>query len=358
MMGRGRRIAALLLWGLLLLPLSATAQRPDRLKKEVEQLIAHAHAGRCAVSIVHIHSGERTEVNASEAFPLASVFKVPVMVELARQIQQKQSALQLTTLLTLQASDKCIGSGSLQRKPVGSQVRLQQLIEWMEQRSDNTATDMIFRRIGLDSVDRWMKGIGCSSSQIFLTNRAAWLISLAHSSDFKGLKPHQIAARWNKLDHAERMAAALRCEKENVGLSLSEFQRLEDTSARVNSPEENVVVATAVDNKASAHDLGQVLEKLYQGELLDEHWTEFCLDVLSRQTFNTRIPRYLPKEVTVYHKTGTIAGVVNDIGVIELGPKSGLVVVVLVEQVAEGHEGRAEQLIADISRAAYKAYTR
>jgi beta-lactamase class A len=343
---------------LLLLAGSAWGQRADKLKKQIQQIIGRSEVGICAVSIVHTRSQERVEIQADQPFPLASVFKVPVMIELARQIQTQQSPLKLSTKLTVQASDKCIGSGSLQHKPAGTPVSLQQLVEWMETRSDNTATDMIFRRIGLASVDRWMQGIGCSSSQIFLTNRAAWLISLAKSSDFKGLKPRQIAAKWEKLDPPARVAAALRAEQENITLSLRDFQRLEDLSASQNTPSENVLVATAVDNKASARDLATVLEKLYLGQLLDSQWTDFCLGVLGRQTFNTRIPRHLPKEVTVYHKTGTIAGVVNDIGVIELGPDSGLVVVVLVQQVEKGDEGRAEGLIAEIARAAYKAYAK
>jgi len=328
----------------------------EKLKKQVQTLIAQSQVGRCAVSIVHMPSGEETEIDAQEAYPLASVFKVPVMVELARQMQSQQSTLKLGSKLALKASDRCIGSGSLQHKPEGTLVTVQQLIEWMETRSDNTATDMLFRHIGLDSVDKLMTGLGLKSSQIFLTNRSAWLISLAKSSDFKGLKPNKIAARWNQMNPTERVAAADRAEKENAALSLKEFQRLEDLSARQNTPAENVIVATAVDNKASAHDLAVLLKKLYAGELLDKTWTQYCLGVLSRQTFNTRIPRYLPSDVKVYHKTGTIAGVVNDIGIADPGDGSALVIVVLIQQVPDGYEGRAERLIADIARAAYKAY--
>jgi len=335
---------------------AALAQRADKLKKTVNGLISRAEVGQCAVSIVDLQSGERVDVQGDVAFPLASVFKVPVMVELARQMQTQQSPLQLTTPVVMKASDRCIGSGSLQFKPVGSSVSVQQLIEWMETKSDNTATDMLFRRIGLTSVDTYLATLGCTSSQIFLTNRSAWLISLAQSSDFHGLKPRQIADKWNRMDKAARLAAALRAEKENQGLGLSEFQQMEDRSARVNTPNENVVVATAVDNKLSSRDLAVVLEKLYRGQLLDRKWTNYCLGVLSRQTFNTRLPRSLPREVKVYHKTGTIAGVVNDVGVLELGPGRGLVVVVLVQQVNEGDEGVAEKLIADIASVAYKAY--
>ncbi|MFN8607390.1 MAG: serine hydrolase [Vulcanimicrobiota bacterium] len=340
----------------LLCVLPAWAQRADKLKKSVQSSIARAQVGRCAVSIVDLASGERVDIDAEEAFPLASVFKVPVMVELARQMQTQQSPLQLTTPLVMKASDRCIGSGKLQTLPVGSSVSVQQLIEWMETRSDNTATDMLFRRIGLTSVDTYLASIGCASSQIFLTNRSAWLISLGKSSDFRGLKPAQIAEKWNRMDKATRLAAALRAEKENQELSLADFQAWEDRSARLQTPEENVLVATAVDNKLSSRDLAVLLEKLYRGQLLDKKWTSYCLGVLSRQTFNTRLPRLLPREVKVYHKTGTIAGVVNDVGVLELEPGRGLVVVVLVQQIEDGAEARAERLISEVASLAYKAY--
>jgi beta-lactamase class A len=344
----------LLLCLLCLLP--AWAQRPEKLKKSVQSAISRAGVGRCAVSIIDLPSGEHVDVDAEEAFPLASVFKLPVMVELCRQIQTQQNPLQLSTPLIMKASDRCVGSGALQHRPVGTSVSVGQLIEWMETKSDNTATDMLFRRIGLTSVDAYLASVGCSSSQIFLTNRSAWLISLGKSSDFRGLRPQQIADKWNRLDRPARLAAALRAEKENQDLSLSDFQAWEDRSARVQSPEENMVVATAVDNKLSSKDLALLLEKLYRGQLLDKKWTAYCLGVLGRQTFNTRLPRSLPREIKVYHKTGTIAGVVNDVGILELEPGHGLVVVVLVQQVEDGAEGVAERLIADVASLAYKAY--
>ena len=331
-------------------------QRAEKLKKTVQSTISRAGVGRCAVSIIDLQSGEHVDVDAVEAFPLASVFKVPVMVELARQMQTQQSPLQLSTPLVMKASDRCIGSGSLQHRPVGTSVSVQQLVEWMETKSDNTATDMLFRRIGLTSVDTYLASLGCTSSQIFLTNRSAWLISLGKSSDFRTLKPQQIADKWARMDRPARLAAALRAEKENQDLSLADFQAWEDHSARVQTPEENVVVATAVDNKLSSKDLALLLEKLYRGQLLDKKWTAYCLGVLSRQTFNTRLPRSLPREIKVYHKTGTIAGVVNDVGILELEPGRGLVVVVLVQQVEDGAESVAERLIADVANLAYKAY--
>jgi beta-lactamase class A len=350
------RIASLLLALLLVAPTWAQSSRAQKVQKTIERLVQQSAVGNVAVSVIHLPSKERVDVNGERPMALASVFKVPVMLELARQMQTGQSALTLQTRIPIRHADKCIGSGSLQHQPDGTAVSVERLVELMETRSDNTATDVLFRRIGLESVDKFMRSHGLLSSQIFLTNRAAWLISLARSSDFRRMSPHQIAARWNQLSAAQRLAAAQRTEKENSGLTLREFQRIEDQSSRDNTHEENVVVATAVDNKASSRDLAVLLEKLHRGQLLNERWTDYCLGVLGRQSFNTRIPRHLPKHVTVYHKTGTIAGVVNDIGIIEANPENAIVVVVLVEGVPDGSESSAEALIGKVAQAAYAAY--
>ena len=114
-----------------------------------------------------------------------------------------------------------------------------------------------------------------------------------------------------------------------------------------------MLVATTVDNLRSSADLATVLSQLYQGKLLNKSLTRFCLGVLSRQQFNTRIPRHLPEGTLVYHKTGTIAGVVNDIGIIEVPDVGSVLVVALVNQVGQGEGAQADEFIAQVARAAY-----
>lgn len=337
----------------LVLGLPAWAQSP--LLAKVKKIVGSQHAG---VAIVHIPSGERTELNGKTPYPLASVFKLPVMIELVRQIQAGKNGMALSRQLTVTAAEKCIGSGTLQNAANGTPVRVERLVELMETISDNTATDMLFKLIGYQSVNEMMDGLGLKNTDIFLTNRQAWLITLGQSTTFKGLSPAAIAARWKAMNASERHIAALQAEKENLKLSLSRFQALEDASAARNTHAEDVLVAGTVDNMASPADLADLLVKLEAGELLEPKWTKYCLGVLGRQKYNTRIPRDLPEGVPVYHKTGTIAGVVNDAGLIELGDGQFLAVVVLVRDVGEGRGSSADQLIGRVARAAYDHYTR
>jgi beta-lactamase class A len=69
--------------------------------------------------------------------------------------------------------------------------------------------------------------------------------------------------------------------------------------------------------------------------------------------YNSRIPRDLPPGVKVYHKTGTICGIVNDMGIIEVSKRSHAVVVVFINKIEETRGGEAAQIIAILARTVY-----
>jgi beta-lactamase class A len=315
---------------------------------------------KAGVSIVHLPSGQRVEVRGHQPHPLASVFKIPVMIEVARQIQGGQAGLSLDHPLVLRNQDRCLGSGSLQHRPTGTRISVREAVELMMTVSDNTATDMVFERIGTSSVNRLLADLGLRQSDVYLKNRPAWLISLGMGSRFRGMSPRQIAATWSRMSPEERHQTARQVEAENTSLSLARFQAAEDASAERNSHAENVAVAAAVDNLGAPSDFSALLGRLWRGQILDEKWTAYCLGVLSRQKYRTRIPRLLPEGTRVWHKTGTLAGIVNDAGILEVqtrqGRREAVVVVVLVREVEQGREEAASDLIAKIARVAWEAW--
>ena len=321
------------------------------LEARVRALVA-AQRGRlkAGIAIVHVEGGEQVLVDGQHTFPLASVFKLPILVELGRQLQA--GALKLDQSLPIRADQKIIGSGTLRNRPDGSTVTVREAMELMETISDNTATDILFDRIGLGSVNAMMSGLGATRTDIYLTNRAAWLVCLGMGSEFHGLSASAIAAKWLGLSASARRAAAERIVAENRRTPLAAIQRAEDASAS-NPYADDMRLAAAVDNQASPADLALLLTTLQQGKALDDTWTRYCMGVLGRQRYNTRIPRHLPKGVRVYHKTGSIRGVVNDAGLIEVGPHNHVVVVALCSNVAQGAQDAAEELIGQVARAAY-----
>lgn len=72
-----------------------------------------------------------------------------------------------------------------------------------------------------------------------------------------------------------------------------------------------------VNNKTSAKDMGLLFEKIYNGEVTSPALTRELLDFLSDTDFEDRIPLFLPKDFSVYHKTGDIVGGVHDGGIVD-----------------------------------------
>ena len=87
-----------------------------------------------------------------------------------------------------------------------------------------------------------------------------------------------------------------------------------------------------VENYTSASDIVYLLEKIYKGQLVNVESSELMLSFLTGQKIKDRIPRYLPKNVKVAHKTGLERGVVHDAGII-FSNKGDWVICVLTKKV-------------------------
>ncbi len=71
-----------------------------------------------------------------------------------------------------------------------------------------------------------------------------------------------------------------------------------------------------VENYTTAEDMALILEKMYRGTLINKTISRQCLQVLSKQRINDRIPARLPSEVSVAHKTGLENNVCHDVGIV------------------------------------------
>jgi beta-lactamase class A len=70
-----------------LFAISASAQDMGALRERVQQLVSGVD-GQVGVSIKHIESGQGLNINGDRVFPTASVYKVPIMVEVFRQAHE------------------------------------------------------------------------------------------------------------------------------------------------------------------------------------------------------------------------------------------------------------------------------
>ncbi|QKG21633.1 serine hydrolase [Actinomadura verrucosospora] len=107
------------------------------------------------------------------------------------------------------------------------------------------------------------------------------------------------------------------------------------------------------ENVTTPADVAALLTGLVRGELLGEASTAFALDVLARQHYNERLPRHLPAGATMAHKTGELAAVCHDAGIVLAKGREPIVLVAMTEGIES--EAEAATLIADTGRAVYAA---
>jgi len=70
------------------------------------------------------------------------------------------------------------------------------------------------------------------------------------------------------------------------------------------------------DNLMTTGDYGMLLEMLYHKRLISPEVSEGMLEVLKKQTLNSRIPLHLPEGTVIAHKTGTQPMTTHDSGIV------------------------------------------
>jgi beta-lactamase class A len=109
-----------------------------------------------------------------------------------------------------------------------------------------------------------------------------------------------------------------------------------------------------LDNLTSPRDMADLLQKLVTKTILNNENCEKALDIMRRQQVRDRIPRYLPSNTPVAHKTGEIAGVRHDVGIV-FAKDHPYIMAATSKDLKNEQEGA--EVIARISEAVYNAVT-
>lgn len=82
--------------------------------------------------------------------------------------------------------------------------------------------------------------------------------------------------------------------------------------------------------RTTAKDIADYFESLYKGGIANRTYSEKMLEILFEQKLNDRIPKYLPENVKVAHKTGELDTFKHDAGIINT-PNGDYILVVLTD---------------------------
>ena len=260
--------------------------------------VSESLEGKLGVAVKHLGTGEEHLLNADESFYFASVYKLPVLVELYRQAEEGKVDLDEELLLTKYAWRG--GSGVIKELSPGLKMKVRDYRTLMMIISDNVAAQICACLVRNENTNNTMKELG--------------------------LKNTVVGGGWTP--HKE-------------------------------------------GNVTTPRDMMVLLEKVYRGEAASRGSCTKIIELMKKcQTGENRIWKYLPRDrVEVAHKTGTISGVVNDVGIVFPKGCEPYVICVFTKDIKGWDKGyekwaegggitQGEEAIAKISKGAYDQFVK
>jgi beta-lactamase class A len=311
---------------------TAAAQKPDLAPLEVRfKRITGTSRGRIGAAVIHLESGAVMSVNGDERFPMASVVKLPISLEVLKQVAERK--LTLDRAVWLDESDIRPCCTLERRHPRGGTSRtVKELLELSLIESDNTAADALLKLAGgTGVVQRRLRAMGFHDISVDRTEGQLLM-------DMAGVRGVPPPGEWT-IELQRRLVSEVDRESLNQGRA----RYLADTR-----------------DTATPYEMAKLLGRLQVGDLLPRAGTELLLDYMLQTTTGARrIKGRLPAETPVAHKTGSTAVVVNDAGIITLPADSRIPGrVVLAVFVAGGSSVTAmERSVAQLGAATFEFFT-
>ncbi|MDO8729714.1 MAG: serine hydrolase [Candidatus Omnitrophota bacterium] len=135
----------------------------NKLKRNLNTEI-RSFNGQAGVVVEDLRTGRVLVHQPSRPFPAASVIKVPMMTACFQ--AATEGKLDLNSTVVVRPADKVSGSGVLKAMPGRREVRVSKLIDWMITQSDNTATNVLMSRLGMNYYNRHFQQMGLSGTRL------------------------------------------------------------------------------------------------------------------------------------------------------------------------------------------------
>lgn len=236
------------------------------------------------------------ELNPNEPVEAASLYKLPIMVEVFRQRERGELSFDETVRLYPKFFQDTHEGDPFDESYTGEDVEIGSLVREMVRVSSNTAAWALLYRVGNGPVNATMQELGLARTEI----------------------------RWQPYPES-----------------------LQDPSNRQ--------LATSRADEAwqvtTAADMARLYRLLLEGRAVGPEADRQMLDLLAQQSVNDRLPALLPPGTVVAHKTGNLPGLVHDVGVV-YAPAGPVIISVLTE---EASRPEAVRITAELARSAYDA---
>jgi len=282
--------------------------------------------GVIGVMALDIEQNTQYVYNKDVNFPLASTLKIPVAIQFLNKVDLNE--ISLSDMIEIKKSDLHPGSGIIVKyfEDLGISLSLKNLMRLMLTESDNTAADLCIKYSGgTKAVNKRLNEIGIQGMSVDRPTYVALAnyLGVQNVSEYKEYDDEKVVSELRNLSREERENAAINFLNDG----------------KDNSTPEAMV---------------RLLRKIWNEEILSKENSQLLLNTMKEcNTGDNRIKGLLPKETIVYHKTGTIGNVTNDVGIITLPEDLGNIAISVFVKEAKVDTKESELIIAQISRLLY-----
>ena len=147
----------------LALQLSPTAAELNAKFEQRLQEISSRVDGVVGYTVVDLTSGDRIMHLSREVFPTASTIKIAIVYELFKQVEEGK--IRLADTMTLDRGKAVGGTGVLVHMGTPT-LSILDYATLMVTLSDNTATNVLIDRLGMENIARRMQGLGLNATKL------------------------------------------------------------------------------------------------------------------------------------------------------------------------------------------------
>ena len=254
----------------------------NNLENKITNLLK-SHKGSFAVALKNLDDGNTILINENEIFHAASTMKTPVMIELFK--KKHNGEISFDDSLQIKNEFKSIVDGSK-----------------FELSSFDDSDENIYKNLGE-----------------YISIRELIFDMITKSSNFGT----NLLIDYIDVKNVNNTMRDIGAENINVLRGVGDLKAFDK----------------GLNNTTSAKDLLVIYEKLAMGSLINPSTSNEMVEILKNQVYKDIIPKYLPDNVKVAHKTGWISGVRHDSGIVFLENGKKYVLILLSKNLDDEIEG-------------------